>query len=139
MSRHFKSVASATAIASIGFAAAAPAALAQETQQQAPAPGVTAPAPTTNLDEGKLKSFAVAYLQVDKIKKEYEPQIQQAKSDTEKEKIRTEASQKMVDAVNAVDGMTVQEYSSILASAQANPDLAQKLTNEINKTAASGQ
>ena len=137
MSRHFKSVASATAIAFVSFAAAAPAALAQDAQQQAP--GVTAPAPATNLDEGKLKSFAVAYLQVDEIKKQYEPQIQQAKSDTEKEKIRTEASQKMVEAVNAVDGMTVQEYSSILASAQADPGLAQKLTNEINKTAGQGQ
>lgn len=133
MSRHFKSVASATAIAFV-TAAAAPAALAQEAQQPS-APGVTAPAPATNLDDTKLKSFAVAYLQVDKIKQQYEPQIQKAASDTDKEKIRTEASKKMVDAVNAVDGMSVQEYSAILASAQANPDLAKKLTNSINEAA----
>lgn len=137
MSTHFKFIASATAIAFVTFAAAAPAALAQETQQQAP--GVTAPAPTTNLDDGKLKSFAVAYLQVDKIKKQYEPQIQKAGSDTAKEKIRTEASKKMMDAVNSVQGMSVQEYSSILASAQANPGLAQKLSDKINETASTDQ
>lgn len=111
----------------------APAAPSTPQQQGAPATGAV-----KSLDQHKLKSFAVAYLQVDKIKRQYEPELAKAKDSTERQKIQTEANQKMVAAVNQVDDMNVQEYSSILESAQKNPALAKQLTNEIQKTAQSG-
>lgn len=134
-----RAIVAATALVFAGAAIATPA-LAQTASQGSDGvtpPAATAPVPAPKLDGKKLKSFAVAYLQVDKIKREYQPQLAQAKSDSDKEKIRTEASQKMVEAVNHVEGMSVQEYSAILASAQADPDVAQKLTTEINKQAGS--
>lgn len=118
--------------------AAVPAAMAQtapSTSSQSMAPGSSSP----DLDKHKLKSFAVAYLQVDKIKREYQPKLAKAGSKSEKDKIQTEASHKMVAAVNDVDDMNVREYSKILASAQKDPNLAKQLSAEINKTAKSGQ
>lgn len=126
------------AAAAAAAAGIAPAALAQS-QPAAKAPPASAQPAPARLDGKKLKSFAVAYLQVDKIKREYQPRLQNAGSTAERQKIQTEASQKMVSAVNGVDDMNVQEYSSILASAQQDPKLAKKLTDEIRKTAKSGQ
>jgi len=131
------------AIAAAAFAAAclsAPAALAQSAPATPTAPQPSAPSSSgaQKLDQHKLKSFAVAYLQVDKIKQQYQPQLAKATDTAEKQKIQTEASKKMVAAVNQVDDMNVQEYSSILESAQSDPKLAKQLTDEIQKTAKSG-
>lgn len=129
-----------TALAAVSILAvicsAAPAAMAQSAQK---APKNSAESAPVKLDQQKLKSFAVAYLQVDRIKRQYQPKLQKATSAAEQQKIKTEASQKMVAAVNGVDGMTVQEYSSILASAQSDPKLAKQLTEEIKQTANSRQ
>lgn len=114
----------------------APAAMAQSAAPQTQA--MSPDAAPKKLDEHKLKSFAVAYLQVDKIKRQYQPKLAGAGSTSEKQQIQTEASKKMVAAVNDVDDMDVQEYSHILASAQKNPALAKQLTDEIQKTAKSG-
>ncbi len=125
--------AAAVLAAACGFA---PAAMAQSAPK---APSMSTQQAPAKLDQKKLKSFAVAYLQVDKIKRQYQPKLQGAGNKAERQKIRTEASQKMVAAVNGVHDMNVQEYSSILASAQKNPDLAKKLSQEIQKTAKTGQ
>lgn len=130
-----------TLIAALGLAAvtfAAPQALAQT--QSAPAqdtpaqntPTVQAPAQTSqNFPDDKLKSFAVAYLQVDKITQEYLPKMKEAKDTTAKEQVRTEAGEKMVKAVEGAPGISVDEYNQIAQSAQTDPDLANKITGYI--------
>ncbi len=136
MTTKLKSTAVATAIAVAAAGTVAPAAMAQAAPKSPPAATQSAPA---NLDRNKLKSFAVAYLEVDKIKRQYQPKLQKAGNEAEQQKIKSEASQKMVSAVNGVKGMNVQEYSSILASAQKDPKLAKQLTTEIEKTAKSSR
>ncbi|HET7412522.1 MAG TPA: DUF4168 domain-containing protein [Pararhizobium sp.] len=132
-----KAIAVAAAVALGTSFSMVPAAMAQTAAPKTPA--MSPDSAPKKLDEHKLKSFAVAYLQVDKINRQYQSKIAKAGSQAEKQKIQSEASQKMAAAVNDVDDMSVQEYSRIITSAQRNPSLAKQLTDEIQKVAKSGQ
>jgi hypothetical protein len=95
-------------------------------QQQ---PGQSTPAP----DEAKLKSFAVAFLEVDRIGKEYSPRLKEAKTPEEQTRIKEEAGAAMTKAVESQDGITVDEYNSILTQAQSDPELANRISGKIRE------
>lgn len=118
----------------VGAAFAAPAMAQNDTQQTEQKAQQTAPA--QSYDDAKLQSFAVAFLEVDKVKREFAPKLQQAKSEEEQKQIQTEAGQKMVQAVENAEGISVNEYNEIIQSAQADPELAQRLNEIIQKEAA---
>lgn len=120
-------VAMAAPIATSGAALAqteAPSAPMQQ-QQQAPA--------AQDFSDNTLRSFAVAFLEVDQINRTYTPQLEQAESPEQQQEIQQQASAEMVEAVEGSDGISVQEYTSIMQAAQANPELAQKLTEYIGE------
>lgn len=123
-------LAAALALPMTGFA------VAQETAPAQPAPETSTPdasQPAQNFDDDTLRSFAVAFLEVDKINKEYAPRMQEASTPEEQQKVQEEASQEMVTAVEGAEGISVQEYTSIMQAAQVNPDLAKKLTQYIGE------
>ena len=125
------------AVAALGFAAALGAAQAQE---PTPAPANPAPmqAPTVeapDVSDEKLKSFAVAFLEVSKISQEYKPEFDGAASEEDKQRVQQEAGQKMVEAVNATEGISIDEYNQIIQSAQADPELAQRINGHISQAA----
>ena len=105
-------------------------------QDAAPAPQ---PAPQTELpvaqgqpaDDTKLKSFAVAFIEVTKVTQSYQPQIESAGTPEDQERLRKEAGAKMVEAVNEADGITVDEYNTIIQQAQTDPELAQRINGHI--------
>ena len=106
-------------------------------QQAAPLPEVQAPAAAApQVNEEKLKSFAVAFLEVSKVTQEYQPQISAAAPE-EQQRLQQEAGKKMMDAVEGADGITVEEYNTIIQSAQADPELAQRINTHI--AAAAGE
>ncbi|WP_173932183.1 DUF4168 domain-containing protein [Chelativorans sp. Marseille-P2723] len=105
-----------------------PAALAQDAGQPVE-PAVEAPAIT---DE-KLQSFAAAFVEVEAIKQQYTQRLQSAASETAQQEIQNEAGQKMLEAVEATDGISLEEYNQIITSAQSDPAFAQKLTDAIGK------
>lgn len=116
-------------LSSVSAQEAAPAApAASETQ----APAAAAP----NVDDAKLKSFAVAFLEVSEVTQEYQPQIAAAGSAEAQQKLQQEAGKKMVEAVSKADGISVEEYNSIIQAAQANPELAQRINGHITEAAA---
>lgn len=104
-------------------------------QDQAPAPQMEAPAATPDLNDEKLQSFAVAFLEVTKVTQSYQPQIEAAASDEDREQLQQQASQEMVEAVNGADGITVDEYNMIIQAAQTDPELAQKINTHITEAA----
>lgn len=125
--------------ATLGFAGAtAIPALAQETME---APAAQAPAeqtaPAASYDEAKLQSFVVAFLQVDQINRTYAPQLQEAEGEEAQNTVREQASEEMVQAVESVDGITVEEYGTIIQQAQTDPALAEQINTYIQ--AAVGQ
>lgn len=105
-------------------------AVAQETTEQ---PAAEAPAPS--FSEDKLQSFAVAFLEIDKLRREYTPRMEQAQSEEEKQQIQTEAGQKMLQAVEDTENISTDEYNAIIQSAQADPDFAQRLNGVIGEAA----
>jgi hypothetical protein len=51
------------------------------------------------VSDQKIEAFAVAYLQVDKVRQEYSAKITAAKDDAAKQKLQEEAKKQMVDTV----------------------------------------
>ncbi|MBI1619412.1 DUF4168 domain-containing protein [Aquamicrobium zhengzhouense] len=121
----------------IGLSGAMGAAIAQDATAPAANAETQAPAAAApNLDEQKLRSFAVAFLEVSELTQEYQPQIAAAGSVEDQQKLQQEAGQKMVEAVNSSDGITVEEYNMIIQAAQADPELAQRINTHITDAAA---
>ena len=118
-----------------------PAALSPALAQQQPE-AQTVPAPTpgaTQFDETKLRSFAVAYLEVSKVAQQYQPQLQAATDPQEQQRLQTEATNSMVQAVEGADGITVEEYNAIASNAQSDPALAQQINTLVQETAGANQ
>lgn len=106
-----------------------------EAAPQPEAPAAAAPA----MDETKLKSFAVAFLEVTKVTESYKPQIEAAGTTEDQQRLQQEAGEKMVEAVNNADGISVEEYNTIIQAAQTNPDLAQQINGHITEAAGAQQ
>lgn len=113
--------------ASLGVAAAQDAAPAPQAAPQVEAPA----AQTPQADETKLKSFAVAFIEVAKVTQSYQPQIASAGTPQDQQRLRQEAGEKMVEAVNEAEGITIDEYNTIIQAAQTDPDLAQRINGHI--------
>lgn len=91
------------------------------------------------VSDQKLEAFAVAYLQVDKVRQEYSAKIGATSDEGAKQKLQTEASEQMVKAVEASPDMSVEEYTSILKAAQNDPALAKKVQEKMGNPAPSQQ
>lgn len=91
------------------------------------------------VSDQKIEAFAVAYLQVDKVRQEYSAKIDATKDAAAKEKLQTEASKEMVEAVEASPSISVEEYSAILTAAQNDPALAKKVEEKLQATAPAQQ
>ena len=93
----------------------------------APSPGASDPAP--NLSDQKLDAAAAAALRVATLKQDYQQRIAAAPP-SEKERIAEEAIGALSKAVTD-QGLTVNEYTSILEVAQANPEVREKIRQRI--------
>ncbi|MCK3779293.1 DUF4168 domain-containing protein [Ensifer sesbaniae] len=86
------------------------------------------------ISDQKIEAFAVAYLQVDKVRQEYSAKIEATSDAAAKKALETEGSKKMVEAVKASPSISVEEYSAILTAAQSDPAVAKKVQAELQKT-----
>ncbi|WP_438752680.1 DUF4168 domain-containing protein [Pararhizobium sp. O133] len=104
---------------------------ATEPQATQPTQG-TAPAA---ISDQKIEAFAVAYLQVDKVRQDYAAKIGAEKDATSKQKLQNEANQQMINAVEKSPGMSLDEYKTIITAAQTNPDVAKKVQDKLKVSA----
>ncbi|MDL2400978.1 DUF4168 domain-containing protein [Rhizobium mayense] len=126
-----------------------PASAQQATQDQQPAQGQqpTPQQPTPGqpnsqgaaISDQKIEAFAVAYLQVDKIRQEYSAKIGATPDATAKQQLQAEAGKQMVQAVQTSPGMSVEEYNTILTAAQKDPALVKKVQEKIQQAAPAQQ
>jgi len=96
-------------------------------QAQSPSPQGSQPA--TNLSDQKLDQTAAAMQNVVKVKQDYQQRLQSA-SESDRERITKEASDALKSAVTE-QGLSVEEYSSILVVAQSDPEVQKKLLERI--------
>jgi len=106
-----------------------------DAEQSAPAdqfapsePAMSAP----SYSDQELHSFAVALLEVERIKSAYAPKL--AQNLREQAQVKQAASLELLLALKQ-QGMSVDKYQEMLASVQSNPDLAGKVNEYLKKSA----
>jgi regulator of protease activity HflC (stomatin/prohibitin superfamily) len=95
---------------------------------QSPPPGPSTSAP--DLSDQKLSAVAAAIERVASLQKDYRQRIAEAEAPAEKERIVAEAHNEFTKAVTE-QGLSVEEYASILDMAQDDHEIRDKLLQRI--------
>ena len=106
--------------------------LAQQSPAQQPSLQQPPPVQQTDVKDTELRSFAKVYVQIEKIRETYDPQLKQAKTPEEGKQIQTEAVSKMEQALTQ-EGMDKQTYNRIFETARADDGVRKKLFGFINE------
>jgi hypothetical protein len=106
-----------------------PAANAQMNPPQAP-PQAQSPSPTISVE--KLNATAAAIKQVSGIRQSYQRKIAEA-APSDKQRLTLEANDAMAKAVTD-QGLSVDEYNSIISKAQNDPTVREKLTQRMRRS-----
>lgn len=101
-------------------------------EDQSP-PGTSVPAPKPISDQ-KLGAAAAAMQQVSTLRQTYQQQIAQA-PDSDKPRLTGEANQALAKAVTD-QGLSLDEYNSILQEAQRNPTVRDGLLQRMGQSGA---
>jgi hypothetical protein len=112
------------------MAAWVPAAQAQTTGSTPP----TLSAPSSSLSDQKLDAAAAALGRVVSLQQSYRQRLAQANGADEQQRLITEANNELTKAVTD-QGLSVEEYSSIMKQAQQDPDLRDKLVQRVDPAA----
>jgi hypothetical protein len=86
-------------------------------------------APSSTISDDKLNAAAVAIGQVTTVRQSYDHRIAGAPP-SDKQRLTNEANDAMVKAITE-QGLSVDEYNSIIRTAQNDPALRQKLAQRI--------
>ncbi|WP_109464157.1 DUF4168 domain-containing protein [Albibacillus kandeliae] len=97
-------------------------------QAQAQTPEATPSGPVT--DE-KLEAFVVAMAEIQDVRETYTPQLEQAKSDTERQQIADKGNAEIRERVDKVDGIDYKEFMTIAEAAQSDPELGARLNERL--------
>jgi len=92
---------------------------------------IPAAAQDVSYDDAKIEAFVTAQLTVAEIRSTYVQQLEAAATEEERLEITQEANQEMATAVNETPGITVEEYNAIVDAAAADPELADRLNQEL--------
>lgn len=101
-------------------------------QAQSSTPGVAQP--PANISDQKLDAAAAAIGRIGDLQETYKQQIAAAPA-TDKERIANEAVGEMAKAVKE-QGLSVEEYNSIIEVAQNDPQVRQKLLQRLQPPSA---
>jgi Domain of unknown function (DUF4168) len=112
-------------IAAIFMLAASLAVFSSALAQQTPNKGTT-------IEEPQLRSFAKAYVEVQKIREFYEPQLSTAQDPQKSSEIEREARSKITEAIGK-EGLTLDSYSRIVQTANADESLRKRIIELINE------
>jgi len=112
-------------LAAVILAATVPAANAQ-VQSPAPSPSQ----PSQNIPDQKLDATAAALDQIADVKQSYTQQIESTASENDKQRLVDEANKALVKAVTD-QGLSVEEYTSIMVVAQSDPVVRQKILQRM--------
>jgi hypothetical protein len=91
------------------------------------------PMQQTEFSQNQLESFASATVKVRDIRSKWQSQMQSADSAEKAKEFQSQANVEMVNAVEA-NGLTVETYNAIATAARSNPELANRITELLQKT-----
>ena len=85
---------------------------------------VPASAADSDYSDDKLRAFVAAAVVVGDKSSEWCAKIESAASEEEASQLRQQAEQELVQAIDAADDITLEEYNEISVAARADPQLA---------------
>jgi uncharacterized protein YggE len=85
-----------------------------------------------SVSDNQLRAFAKGYVEVEKIRRAYEPRLKEAKNPEESKQIQIEAVSKMRGALRK-EGLNEDSYMQIFDIARADEGLRKKLIGFINE------
>jgi hypothetical protein len=85
---------------------------------------------TPGISDTKLDQAAAAIVHVDKLQRSYQQKLEQAPPD-ERDRVVEEADNALVKAVKD-HGLSIDEYDTILQTAQNNPAVREKLLQRLD-------
>jgi hypothetical protein len=88
-----------------------------------------------SLSDDKLRSFATAAVKLTEIRSEYQSQMGSAQSDEERAQLQQQTNQRMAQAVQNTDGISIQEYNQIASASRNDENLAEKINTYIEEAA----
>jgi hypothetical protein len=97
-------------------------------QVQSPAPSPSQP--SQSIPEQKLDATAAALDQIADVKESYTKQIEATPSESDKQRLVDDANKALVKAVTD-QGLSVEEYTSIMVVAQNDPMVRQKILQRM--------
>jgi hypothetical protein len=97
-------------------------------QVQAPAPSPSQP--SQSIPDQKLDATAAALNQIADVKESYTKQIEATPSESDKQRLVDDANKALVKAVTD-QGLSVEEYTSIMVVAQNDPMVRQKILQRM--------
>jgi hypothetical protein len=95
---------------------------------QSPRPGPSTSAP--DLSDQKFSAAAAAVERLVRLREDYEQRIAEAQAPADKERILAEANNELTNAVTE-QGLSVEEYASILDVARNDPQIRDKILQRI--------
>jgi hypothetical protein len=119
-------LAMSVALASVLILGGALPTLAQDNKMQQQPP----PAQQTEFSQGQIEAFASAALQIRDIRTKWQSQMQGADNADKVKEFQEQASTEMKNAVEK-KGLTVETYNAIVAAAQSNPELADRIVRTV--------
>lgn len=81
---------------------------------------------SADISDDTVTKVGSAAVRVVEIRQTYTPRIVAAQSQAEREDLEQEATEALVEAISD-QGLSVDEYNEVVAAAQADPDLEQRL------------
>ena len=84
------------------------------------------------VEDGQLRSFAKVYVQVEKIRQTYGPQLKETQDPEKGMEIQKEAKSKIDNAL-AKEGMTVESYSQTIQKVNGDDELRKKALEMIDQ------
>jgi hypothetical protein len=84
----------------------------------------------SSYSDAQLKSFALAAINVVRIRNVYLPKLESAKTAEQQQEIQKAATEEMVRAVES-EGMTVHQYTEISKQVQENSELAKRVQEHV--------
>ena len=97
-------------------------------QVQSPAPSPSQP--SQSISDQKLDATAAALNQIADVKESYTKQIEATPSESDKQRLVDDANKALVKAVTD-QGLSVEEYTSIMVVAQNDPMVRQKILQRM--------
>jgi hypothetical protein len=102
---------------------------------QAPgSPAVEPPQQASSYSDTELKSFALATLNVQRIRNVYLPKLEAAQTPEQEQEVRKAAANEMAQAIEG-EGMTVGQYREISNQVRQSSELAKRVQEHIRGAA----